>query len=157
MPPLPCRCGLFRYGTAAAQRAIFDLIVRHVFVFSLCRLCRLCRSFAVFPLCQQARHIDPPNHWSRQRKLPLPSLLVLMLGGVRKSISAERDEFLGHRQQRAQLAHHVCARARVRLAVTAIPALKFIAPCCLSNFLFRSKFGNVVRCLVHLLLIPHVC
>lgn len=75
----------------------------------------------------QARHADYPNAFCRERKLPLPSLLATMLGGMRKSVRAELGEFFGHLQQQAQLVHHVSerafARARAKLAATAIPAL----------------------------------
>lgn len=75
----------------------------------------------------QARHTDYPNAFCRRRKLPLPSLMAAMLGGMRKSVRTELDEFFGHLEQQAQLVHHVCeraySRARAKLAATAIPAL----------------------------------
>jgi hypothetical protein len=74
-----------------------------------------------------ARHADHPNAFTRQRKLPLPALVAVLLGGMRKSIQAELDEFFGHLGQGAQLLRHVSERAlfraRAKLAATAIPAL----------------------------------
>ena len=79
------------------------------------------------PFHAQARHADHPNAFCRQRKLPLPSLLAAMLGGMRKSVRAELDEFFGRLEQKAQLVRHVSeraySRARAKLAATAIPAL----------------------------------
>ncbi|MEO7493417.1 MAG: IS4 family transposase [Massilia sp.] len=75
----------------------------------------------------QARHADHPNAFCRERKLPLPSLLAVMLGGMRKSVRAELGEFFGHIEQQAQLVQHVSerafSRARAKLAATAIPGL----------------------------------
>ena len=75
----------------------------------------------------QARHADHPNAFCRQRKLPLQSLVAAMLGGMRKSVRAELDEFFGHLEQAAQLVRKVSerafSRARAKLAATAIPAL----------------------------------
>lgn len=75
----------------------------------------------------QARHADYPNAFCRERKLPLPSLLAVMLSGMRKSVRAELGEFFGHLEQQAQLVRHISerafSRARAKLAATAIPAL----------------------------------
>ncbi|HAT31692.1 MAG TPA: hypothetical protein DCW29_12815 [Janthinobacterium sp.] len=74
-----------------------------------------------------ARHADHPNAFTRQRKLPSPALVGVLLGGMRKSIQAELDEFFTHLDQGAQLLRHVSERAffraRAKLAATAIPAL----------------------------------
>jgi hypothetical protein len=74
-----------------------------------------------------ARHTSFPNAFSRDRKLPLPALIALLLSGMRKNIQAELDEFFVHLEQQAQLARHVSERAffsaRAKLAATAIPAL----------------------------------
>lgn len=49
-----------------------------------------------------------------------------MLGGMRKSLRAELDEFFGHLESQAQLVRHVSerayARAHAKLAATAVPA-----------------------------------
>src|SRR5450830_893941 len=74
-----------------------------------------------------ARHPDHPTAFQRRRKLPLPSLVALMLTGMRKSVQTELDEFFGHLRQQAQLVHAVSAQAfaqaRAKLATTAMPAL----------------------------------
>ncbi len=44
-----------------------------------------------------ARH---PTAFTRRRKLPLASLVALMLSGMRKSIQAELDTFFAHFQHR---------------------------------------------------------
>ena len=76
---------------------------------------------------EEARHPSHPTAFTRQRKLPLPSLLALMLSGVRMSLQAELDVFFAHLQQQAQLVRHVSAQAfaqaRVKLSVTALPGL----------------------------------
>ncbi|MDP2371127.1 MAG: hypothetical protein Q8M25_23215, partial [Rhodoferax sp.] len=51
-----------------------------------------------------AAHPDHPGAFTRQRKLPLPALVALMLSGMRKSIQAELDEFSRVRQFPAQSA-----------------------------------------------------
>lgn len=74
-----------------------------------------------------ARHPDHPTAFTRRRKLPLPSLVALMLTGMRKSIQAELDTFFGHLQQQAHLVRHVSEQAfslaRSKLSLTAIPQL----------------------------------
>lgn len=76
---------------------------------------------------ESARHKDHPSAFSRRRKLPLPSLVAVLLSGMRKSVQTELDEFFAHLQQQAQLARQVSAQAfaqaRVKLASTAIPSL----------------------------------
>ena len=54
-----------------------------------------------------ARHPDHATAFTRRRKLPLPSLVALMLSGMRKSVQAELDTFFGHLQQRLRAG--VCA------------------------------------------------
>lgn len=75
----------------------------------------------------EARHPAHPAAFTRQRKLPLPALLALMLSGMRMSLQAELDVFFAHLQQQAQLVRHVSAQAfaqaRVKLSVTALPGL----------------------------------
>lgn len=74
-----------------------------------------------------AAHPDHPTAFTRQRKLPLPTLVALMLSGMRKSIQGELDEFFAHLSQRAQLVREVSeqafAQARSKLSFTAIPLL----------------------------------
>ena len=74
-----------------------------------------------------AAHPDHPTAFTRQRKLPLPALVALMLGGMRKSIQAELDEFFAHLNNRAQLVRKVSeqafAQARAKLSSTALPLL----------------------------------
>lgn len=76
---------------------------------------------------QLACHPDHPTAFRRRRKLPLPSLIAVMLTGMRKSVQAELDEFFAHLQQQAQLLRQVSeqafAQARAKLSTTAIPAL----------------------------------
>lgn len=76
---------------------------------------------------QQARHVEHPNAFTRNRKLPLPALIGVMLGGMRKSVQAELDEFFAHLREQAQLLRHVSeqafAQARAKLSPLAIPAL----------------------------------
>ena len=74
-----------------------------------------------------APHPDHPKAFTRHRKLPLPTLVALLLTGLRKSVQAELDEFFAHINQKAQLLHLVSAQAfaqaRAKLSVTAIPLL----------------------------------
>jgi hypothetical protein len=74
-----------------------------------------------------AAHPENPTAFTRQRKLPLPVLVALMLSGMRKSIQCELDEFFAHLDNHAQLARKVSeqafAQARAKLSVTAIPLL----------------------------------
>lgn len=76
---------------------------------------------------QLACHPDHPAAFSRHRKLPLPSLVAVMLTGMRKSVQAELDEFSAHLLQQAQLVRHVSeqafAQARAKLSDTALPQL----------------------------------
>jgi hypothetical protein len=76
---------------------------------------------------QDARHPDHPAAFSRCRKLPLPTLVAVMLTGMRMSIQAELDTFFAHLRQQAQLAHHVSeqafAQARAKLSLGALPRL----------------------------------
>ena len=76
---------------------------------------------------QTARHPEHPTAFSRQRKLPLPTLVALMLTGMRMSIQAELDVFFGHLQGKSQLLRTVSeqafAQARAKLSLTAIPSL----------------------------------
>lgn len=74
-----------------------------------------------------SRHCEHPTAFTRCRKLPLPTLIALMLSGMCKSVQAELDQFFGHLQQQAQLVRHVSeqafAQARAKLSPNAIPAL----------------------------------
>ena len=74
-----------------------------------------------------AVHPDLPTAFTRQRKLPLPTLVALMLSGMRKSIQSELDEFFAHLNNKAQLVREVSeqafAQARAKLSLTAIPLL----------------------------------
>jgi hypothetical protein len=74
-----------------------------------------------------ARQPDADNTFIRNRKLPLPALVAVMLSGMRKSVQTELDEFFAHLKEQAQLVHHVSeqafAKARAKLSTTAIPAL----------------------------------
>jgi len=76
---------------------------------------------------QSARHPEHPTAFTRRRKLTLPSVVALMLTGMRKSVQAELDTFFGHLQQQAQLVRRVSeqafAQARAKLSLTAIPEL----------------------------------
>lgn len=76
---------------------------------------------------KQARHANHPQAFTRKRKWPLPALVAVLLGGMRKSAQAELDEFFGHIEQQAGLLRHVSERAffgaRSKLAATAIPTL----------------------------------
>ena len=47
---------------------------------------------------EEARHPAHPAAFTRQRKLPLPALLALMLSGMRMSLQAELDVFFAHLQ-----------------------------------------------------------
>ncbi len=77
--------------------------------------------------CQMARHPAHPRAFTRQRKLPLPSLIAVMLTGLCKSVQAELDLFFGHLQQQAQLVRTVSeqafAQARAKLSPSALPLL----------------------------------
>ena len=56
-------------------------------------------------------HRDHPTAFTRQRKLPLPALVALMLSGMRKSIQNEFDEFFAHLNNQAQLVRKVSEQA----------------------------------------------
>lgn len=74
-----------------------------------------------------ARHPDHPKAFSRCRKLPLPTLVAIMLTGMRMSVQAELDTFFAHLRLQAQLIHEVSeqafAQARAKLSLVAIPGL----------------------------------
>ena len=76
---------------------------------------------------ESARHPEHPTAFTRRRKLPLPSLVALMLTGMRMSIQAELDTFFGRLAGKAELLRMVSeqafAQARAKLSLTAIPAL----------------------------------
>ena len=75
----------------------------------------------------QACHANAGTAFVRRRKLPLPTLVAVMLSGMRKSVQTELDEFFAHLKEQAQLVHNVSeqafAKARAKLSTTAIPAL----------------------------------
>ena len=64
---------------------------------------------------QLAVHPDHPTAFTRQRKLPLPALVALLLSGMRKSVQAELDEFFAHLRQQAQLARRTAAAPQPHL------------------------------------------
>jgi hypothetical protein len=74
-----------------------------------------------------ARHSDHPTAFSRCRKLPLATLVAIMLTGMRMGIQAELDTFFAHLRLQAQLVHEVSeqafSQARAKLSLTAIPRL----------------------------------
>ena len=74
-----------------------------------------------------ARHPDHPTAFSRCRKLPLATLVAIMLTGMRMSVQAELDTFFAHLRLQAQLVHEVSeqafAQARAKLSLVAIPGL----------------------------------
>lgn len=74
-----------------------------------------------------ARHPDHPTAFSRCRKLPLATLVAIMLTGMRMSVQAELGTFFAHLRQQAQLVHEVSeqafAQARAKLSLVAIPGL----------------------------------
>lgn len=76
---------------------------------------------------QLARHVEHPSAFTRSRKLPLPTLVAVMLTGLCKSVQAELDQFFAHLQLQASLIHHVSeqafAQARAKLSAAALPAL----------------------------------
>lgn len=74
-----------------------------------------------------ARDKGAGTAFSRRRKLPLPTLVAVMLSGMRKSVQTELDEFFAHLEQQAQFVRHVSeqafAKARANLADTAFSTL----------------------------------
>lgn len=76
---------------------------------------------------QLSRHPEHPTAFQRRRLLPLPTLIALMLTGMRNSVQAELDEFFAHLAQQAQLLRKVSerafAQARAKLLTTAVPGL----------------------------------
>ncbi|MBR7781866.1 IS4 family transposase [Undibacterium luofuense] len=77
---------------------------------------------------ETARHSEYPTAFTRKGgKLPLPSLIAVMVSGMRMSVRAELDQFFAHLRQQAQLVHHVSeqafAQARAKLSGAAIPKL----------------------------------
>ena len=99
---------------------------------------------------QDARHCDHPSAFSRSRKLPLPTLVAIMLTGMRMSIQAELDTFFAHLRQQAQLVHAVSeqafCQARAKLSLTAIPKLNdwLIARAELDRFVPRWRGVRLV-------------
>ncbi|GGX87699.1 IS4 family transposase [Vogesella alkaliphila] len=77
---------------------------------------------------ESARHPERPTAFTRKGgKLPLPSLIAVMISGMRMSVRAELDQFFAHLRQQAQLVHHVSeqafAQARAKVSGAAIPSL----------------------------------
>lgn len=77
---------------------------------------------------EAARHPECPTAFTRKGgKLPLPSLVSLMVIGMRKSVRAELGEFFSHLEKQVQLVHRVSeqafAQARAKLSGAAIPLL----------------------------------
>jgi len=76
---------------------------------------------------QSARHPEFPSAFSRQRKLPLPALVAVMLTGMRSSVQVELDQFFSTIQQKHMLCRHVSeqafAQARAKLSPTALDDL----------------------------------
>ena len=76
---------------------------------------------------QSARHGAHPTAFTRCRKLPLSSLIAVLLTGMRMSVQAELDTFFAHLRQQAQLMRHVSAQAfaqaRAKVEMTALPQL----------------------------------
>ena len=76
---------------------------------------------------RDARHPDHPTAFSRCRKLPLATLVAIMLTGMRMSVQAELDTFFAHLRLQAPLVHEVSeqafAQARAKLSLVAIPGL----------------------------------
>lgn len=76
---------------------------------------------------QLARHAEHPKAFTCQRKLPLTSLIAVMLCGMSRSVQAELDSFFAHLRQPAQLRREVSeqgfAQACAKLFHEAIPAL----------------------------------
>jgi hypothetical protein len=58
-----------------------------------------------------AAHPDHSSSLTRQRKLPLPASVALLLRDMRKSIQGEPDEFFAHLNNQAQLVRKVCEQA----------------------------------------------
>lgn len=76
----------------------------------------------------QARHAECPTGFTRRGgKLPLHTLVSVMLTGMRMSVGAELDLFFAQLHQHAQLVRHVSAQAfaqaRAKLSSSAIPGL----------------------------------
>ncbi|MCR4465343.1 hypothetical protein [Burkholderia sp. SCN-KJ] len=76
---------------------------------------------------ERASNSDHVTELYRRPKLPLPTLVAVMLGGMRKSVRAELNKFFGYLRQQASLAHEVSeqafARARAKRANTVVPYL----------------------------------
>ena len=76
---------------------------------------------------RDARHPDHPTAFFRCRKLPLATLVAIMLTGMRMSVQAELDTFFAHLRLQAPLVHEVSeqafAQARAKLSLVAIPGL----------------------------------
>ncbi|MDH2431785.1 IS4 family transposase [Pokkaliibacter sp. MBI-7] len=76
---------------------------------------------------QKARHPDHPNGFSRQRKLPLTSLVACMLRSMSKRVQVELDQFFASCQHQPGLSHCVSeqafAQARTKLSHSAFTAL----------------------------------
>ena len=75
-----------------------------------------------------ARHPDHPSGFTRSGgKLPLHTLISVMLCGMRMSVGAELDLFFAQLHQHASLVRHVSAQAfaqaRAKLSPSAIPDL----------------------------------
>jgi hypothetical protein len=68
-----------------------------------------------------ARHPNYSTAFTRKRKLRLPSLVALMMSGLRKGVQAELDSFFGHLQQGAHLVRHVSEQAFEETRTPTIP------------------------------------
>ena len=70
---------------------------------------------------------DASNAFVGRRELPLPSLVAVMLSGMRKSVQMVLDEFFVRVKGQVQFIHRVSAQAfakvRAKLPTMAIPAL----------------------------------
>lgn len=58
-----------------------------------------------------ARNPDSPSAFVRKSKLPLPTLISIMLCGMRSSIQAELDQFFGYLHQQGTVHQQVSERA----------------------------------------------
>jgi hypothetical protein len=102
-----------------------------IFCPAVMSICALFAEFARFlhseVFRQWACRPDCPRAFSRTRKLPLPTLVTLMISGMRMSVGAELDEFFGHLNEQAALLHEVSeqafAQARAKLSTCALPLL----------------------------------
>ena len=75
------------------------------------------------------RHVEHPTAFTRRRKLPLVSLVAMMLSGMCKCVQAELDTFFAHLQQRKLTRQKARANDRSVLTQSGFDWPKWVDSC----------------------------